>query len=125
MAIKTNKINGIFMKTKKSFKRVRGTPRTLLDLPRHFLDHPKKLICLTKIAPKDLLRPPRHIPDDPKHFKQISKTCQHFGKCWVRAVDLTTRLRRVIPHPCASRRCGLRRFSSAKTTSGKYNTTVY
>ena len=29
-----------FMKQQISFKKVRGTPRTLLDLPRHCLDHP-------------------------------------------------------------------------------------
>ena len=52
---------------------VRGTPRTLLDLPRHFLDHPKQNKVLTKVVPKDLLRPPRHIPDDPNNFENISK----------------------------------------------------
>ena len=106
------------MKTQIIFKRVRGTPRTLLDLPRHFLDHPKIVQFLTKVGLKDLLRPPRHIPDDPNNFKQISKTCQFSWKFWVRAVDLTTRLRRVIATPGARPRCGLRRFFlSKKTTS--------
>ena len=42
------------------------------------------------------------------------KLCQVFGKCWVRAVDLTTRLRRVIGTPGARPRCGLRRFFLSK-----------
>jgi len=68
----------------------------------------RKIICL--------LRPPRHIPDDPNNFKQISKTCQLFGKFWVRAVNLTTRL----PDPLA--RPAVRPpavFSQQKTESAK------
>ena len=39
---------------RRSFKRVRGTPRTLLDLPRHFKKNIKISKCvLTKVAPKD------------------------------------------------------------------------
>ena len=68
------------MKTKIICKRVLGTPRTLLDLPRQVLDHPtKSLNVFTKVAPKDLLRPPRRIPDDPKHFKQISNNWEILG----------------------------------------------
>ena len=58
---------------------VRGTPRTLLDLPRHYLDHPKKFKLLTKVAPKDLLRPPRHIPDDPKQLQKNVEILENFG----------------------------------------------
>ena len=32
-----------FIENKINVKMVRGTPRTLLDLPRHFLDHPRKV----------------------------------------------------------------------------------
>ena len=72
--------NDIFIKIKINFKRVRGTPRTLLDLPRHFLDHPNKIKMLTEVVPKDLLRPPRHIPDDPKNLKNRSNELSMFWK---------------------------------------------
>ena len=82
----------------------------------------QKFNVLTKVVPKDLLRSPRHIPDDPNNIKNISDTCQQFGKFWVRAVDLTTRL----PNPCA--RPAVRPpavFSQQKKTDEQCNTIIY